>query len=351
MIPDTRVRNVVMFIGDGMGISHIAAARTKLLGPGGRLHMERMPVAGFVCTHTLDNLVTKSDAAATALATGFKTRNGMVGMAPDSTAVLTIVEAARDRGLATGIITTSTITDATPASFATHVPARKNLQQIARQLVDSRVNILLGGGRGNFIPNSLEGGTRSDGQNLIDTARSRGYEYVQQPDGLDGIKGEFVLGLFGLGALYDQETSPSLRELTQKAIETLSRNRAGFFLVVEQEGIDEGSHRNDFDFMTRALASFDEAVGLAIQYALRDSTTLVIVTADHETGGLQIDRGDHRSDEMRVAWGSTGHTGQPVPILSLGPHASRFTGIKDNSEIPRILAQLLDLPGLPRPTR
>lgn len=351
MMPDVQLRSVVMFIGDGMGLSHIAAARTKLYVPNGRLNIERLPVAGLVCTHTADNLITKSDAAATALATGFKTRNGMISMTPDSTPVVSILEAARDQGLATGIVTTSAITDATPACFAAHVPARKNVQQIARQLIDSRVNVLFGGGRENFIPKSFDGGARSDGQNLIDTARARGYKYVDQMTQLPDLEAENVLGLFANGVLYDQESTPSVKELTQKAIEKLRRNPKGFFLVVEQEGIDEGSHRNDVDFMIRALADLDEAVELAVQYALRDSTTLVVVTADHETGGLQIDRGNHQSGEMRAAWSSTDHTGQPVPIFAFGPHASQFTGLMDNTEIPRIFAGLLNLPRFFRKTR
>lgn len=348
LLPDRPIHNVIFMIGDGMGISHITAARIQKQGVKGRLHLERMPVTRWLTTHTANELVTKSDAGGTALATGFKTRNGMIGMTPDSVPVLSILEAARDIGKSTGIITTSYLTDATPAAFATHVPRRSDQQTIARQLIESRVDILFGGGREQFLPTSSPNGVRTDGLNLIDTAKVRGYEYVQTEEALRNSNSSRLLGLFGNGVLFTTDTVPSLQFLTQHSIALLSRSRSGFFLMVEEEGIDEASHDNDFDLMTRCLLAFDEAVERALAFAQKDSNTLVIVTADHETGGLQIVSGSTDGSKMGHKWLQKAHTGHPVPFFAYGPYAERFMGIKDNTEVSRILSLLLGIQDFPR---
>ncbi len=347
-LPDTSIRNVILFIGDGMGINQITVARTMLFGPNGRLHLERLPVTGLVSTHTADELVTKSDAGATALAAGVKTRNGMIGMTPDSVKWLTIMEAARDRGLSTGLITSSIITDATPAAFAAHVPKRDQHEDIAVQLLDNRIDVLLAGYKGYFIPKSQEGSARTDELDLIARAKSEGYAFVETREEFAAAQNDRLLGLFQSTSYFTDNAEPSLAELTEKAIKTLNRNPHGFFLMVEQENIDEGSHENELRYTVGQLKLFDDAVKAGIDFALEDKRTLVLVLADHETGGLQIDGGSITSNTIRVVWTTTSHTGQPISLFGLGPHALRFTGLYDNTEVPKILAALLDIGSFPR---
>jgi alkaline phosphatase len=348
LLPDTSIRNVILFIGDGMGINQIAVARTMLFGPNGRLHLERLPVTGLVSTHTADELITKSDAGATALASGVKTRNGMIGMTPDSVKMLTIMEAARDRGLSTGLITSSIITDATPAAFAAHVPARNMHGDIAVQLLDNRIDILLAGYKGYFIPKSQEGSARTDELDLIARAKNEGYAFVETKEEFAAVKSDRLLGLFPPSSYFTDHADPSLAELTEKAVETLNRNPHGFFLMVEQENIDEGSHENELEYMAGQLKLFDDAVKVGIDFALQDKQTLVLVLADHETGGLQIDGGRINDNSIRVVWTTTSHTGQPIALFGFGPQVLRFTGLKDNTEIPKILAGLLSIDSFPR---
>jgi len=348
LLPDTAVHNIILFIGDGMGISQIAAARTMLYGPNGRLHLERMPVTGLVSTHNVNELVTKSDAGATALASGVKTRNGMIGMTPDSVRVMTIMEAARDHGLSTGLITSTIITDATPAAFAAHVPQRNRHQDIAVQLLDNRIDVLLAGYKGYFIPQSQEGSARTDELDLIARARAEGYAFVETKDELAVVESDRLLGLFKPELYFTDHPEPSLAGLTEKAITTLHRNERGFMLMVEQEGIDEGSHENELRYMVSRLKSFDDAVKVGIDFALRDAQTLVLVLADHETGGLHIDGGNINDQTIRVVWVNTSHTGHPIALFALGPHAARFTGLKDNTDIPKILAAVLGIDSFPR---
>ena len=348
LLPDTTIRNVILFIGDGMGINQITVARTMLFGPNGRLHLERLPVTGLVSTHTIDELVTKSDAGATALASGVKTRNGMIGMTPDSVKMLTIMEAARDRGLSTGLVTSTIITDATPAAFAAHVPKRDHHENIAVQLLDNRIDVLLAGYKGYFIPKSQEGSARTDELDLIARAKSEGYAFVETKEELVAAENSRLLGLFKPDVYFTEKAEPSLVELTEKAIKALNRNPHGFFLMVEQENIDEGSHENELRYMVGQLKLFDDAVKVGIDFALQDKQTLVLVLADHETGGLQMDGGRINDNAIRVAWTTTSHTGQPISIFAFGPQALRFTGLKDNTDIPKILAGLLSVDSFPR---
>ncbi len=161
------VKNIILFIGDGMGISQITASRIKVLGANGRLAMETMPVTGLMNIHSLDNLITDSAAGSTALATGYKTKNGMVGVTADSISKKTILEVAREAGMSTGLVATSSITHATPACFASHVPSRKDHNTIALHLIQAGVEVLLGGGKKYFMPDTEVGGVRKDGQATI----------------------------------------------------------------------------------------------------------------------------------------------------------------------------------------
>ncbi len=354
--PSRSVRNVIFLIGDGMGINQVLLARLKAVGSEGKLHMERMPVSGMIRTHSADNLVTDSAAGGTALACGIKTRNGMIGITPDRQAYRSILEAAKIRGLATGLVATSTMTHATPASFASHVRDRGREADIAEQLLANRVDVLFGGGKKFFLPRSAEGSARRDGVNLLSVAHDAGYTFVETGAQLSAVDKLPVLGLFQLEPLTTTSPEPSLATLTGKAIDLLRDRRSGwfvqkrgFFLMVEGSQIDWACHDNDAEHCVWQTLHFDLAVKAAIDFALTDGRTLVVVTADHETGGLTIPSGKLDGSNIKVEWSTKSHSGSPVPVYALGPGAEHFAGIYDNTEVSERMARLLRIWPWPQP--
>lgn len=355
-----RVRNVILCIGDGMGLSQVAMASAKATGPGGKLHMERLPVAGTVRTYSASSRVTDSAAAGTAMATGVKTKNGMIGMDPDGGAYLTLLEAAQAKGMPTGLVATSAITHATPASFGAHIRSRKMETDIAEQLIADKVNVLFGGGRKFFLPKSDPKSGRKDDLDLIAQAREAGYEVIETASELRSSRGPHVLGLFQLEALTTAEPEPSLAMLAGKAIQVLRHaclessvddGRPGFFLMIEGSQIDWACHDNDAAKAVRQTLLFDQAIEAAVDFALRDGRTLVVVTADHETGGLTLtDSGNEEKGDadLTAHWSTKGHTGTPVPLWAIGPGAAHFAGVQDNTDIPKKIAQLLSLRPFPK---
>lgn len=350
------IRNVIFCIGDGMGINTVTMTSMKVAGMGGRLNMERMPVTGLVRTYSASAKVTDSAAAGTALSCGIKTKNGMIGFSPEEKAYQTILEAAKARGMATGLVATSTITHATPASFASHVSTRSSEAAIAEQLLANRVNVLFGGGRKYFLPKADPNSGRKDDRDLIAEAKQAGYSYVTTERELRSVRDSHVLGLFQFDALTTQSPEPSLGSLTRKAIRLLKAVKKtppartqGFFLMVEGSQIDWACTKNDVKGALRQTLLFDEAVQAAVEFALRDGHTLVIVTADHETGGLIYTEPKKDETNPTLHWAAKGHSGGPVMIGALGPGSTLFTGIQDNTDIPKKIAHLLGIKPFPRP--
>jgi alkaline phosphatase len=352
--PGGSPRNVILCIGDGMGFGQVTLTRLQTMGPEGRLHMERFPVQGMAWTHAADNLVTDSAAAGTALACGIKTTNKAIGQDPEGTAYMSLTEGAHLRHMRTGLIATSALTHATPGSFAAHVKQRKQENDIAVQLVDSGINVLFGGGRQFFLPTHHPEGKREDGRDLIAQAQTSGYHYVSTPQELWGAQGTHVLGLFQAEALNTELPEPTLAELTRKAIRLLTTpppgtpgHKQGFFLMIEGSQIDWACHANHVNNTVRQTLLFDQAVRTAMDFALRDQQTLVLVTADHETGGLVV-ASEKDGKTPQVHWASKGHSAMPVPIYALGPGAEHFGGSLDNTDIPKNIARLLGMPAFPR---
>jgi alkaline phosphatase len=341
-----KTKNVILFIGDGMGLSQVASARIKSMGVEGMLHMERMPVTGLLYTFS-SSLVTDSAAAVTALATGYRTNNGMLSMNPDGKMLYTILEACRNKGLATGLVATSTITHATPAGFASHVESRSAEPDIAVQLLENRVNVLLGGGKQFFLPQSSEGSKRRDDQDLIDRAKGMDYAFVETKEEMLKVEKKYLLGLFASGAL-SSNPEPSLAEMTQKAISVLSKNKKGFFIMVEGSQIDWAGHANDIANSVLQTILFDKAVKVGLDFALRDKQTLILVTADHECGGLGINGGSMDGNEMVVGWTTRGHSAVPVPVFAFGPGAEKFMGVNHLIDVPKKIAELLGIKDFPR---
>jgi alkaline phosphatase len=320
--------SAILLIGDGMGPLQIHVARRAHGGP---LAMERMPYSGIVTTHSADRAVTDSAAAATALATGYKTNNGMVGVSPDGSRLESVVERARSAGKSTGIITTDALHGGTPASFAAHVESRGDRSPIAAQVTESGVDVMLGFWKGWFLPKSA-GGDREDGRDLIAEMRESGYEVVFTGDELRQAKGDRIVGLF------EDDTGPSLAEMVSAALARLSKNPKGFLLIVEEARIDWECHGHDLDAAIERVRMLDAAVVTALDFAREDGATLVVVTADHETGGLQPD----------TTFTTGGHTGTPVRVLAFGPGGQQFSGEIDNTDVPKRMAEVVGLGSFPK---
>ena len=359
---DRVAKNVVLLIGDGMGAAHRELGRLSSVGMDGELAMNKLPAAGLVHT-TSTEPVTDSAAAGTAIATGVKTNNGAVGVDENGDEVRSVLDLARQAGKATGLVTTTLITDATPASFGASVADRGDHEEIARQYAESDIDLLLGGGADVWNEEGSEDGGGEDGSegsgsdqgNLIELARDNGYAVVESAEELERADDGKLLGLLADERMYEpaaegegDEYSPvvSVADMTRTAIERLSDDDDGFFLVVEEEAIDEFAHENNAERTAQAVAALDAAVEVAMDFAEDNPETLVIVAADHETGGLGIKRVNpddtdedgpnavaDSDEEFNVDWVATGHTAEDVPITAAGPGSTAFEGVMDNTEV------------------
>lgn len=342
LVESTTVKNIIFLVGDGTGLAQITSGQYALVGPDGLLHLQTMPVTGFVKTHSSDNLITDSASGATAYSCGLKTYNGAIGVNPDEVPCKTILELAEEQGLSTGLVSTSSITHATPASFAAHQPQRSMQMQIAEDFLDSGTEVFLGGGVEWF-----SGEMRSDSLDLLSQFEASGYELLFNESDLANSTSERVLGLFADDGMERNEGEPTSEMMTQKALDILSQNEDGFFLMVEGSQIDWAGHGNDTEYLLREVEDFDNAVKAALDFALQDGETLVILTADHETGGMTMQRQTAEGDSLEIYWTTGYHTGVPVPLMAYGPQATEFMGWRDNTYVGLKMAELLGLEQLP----
>ncbi len=347
LVADGPIKNVIFIIGDGTGLVQLTSGQYHLVGEDGLLHVQTMPVTGIVKTHAASNLITDSAAGATAFSCGIKTDNGKIAQLPDERNCRTILELAERSGLSTGLVSTSGVTHATPASYAAHVPSRRMEAMIAAQYLSSGADVILGGGLEYFIPSNEKGSSRDDNRDLVSEFEGLGYAFVQDLGELNATNSEKILGLFSDSGMPSENRTPTLAEMTSKAIEALSKNDEGFFLMVEGSQIDWGGHGNDTPYVLREVADFDAAIAEALDFAQHDGETLVIVTADHETGGMTLNGYNRDTHEVEIAWTTGSHTGVPIPVMAYGPHAIEFTGWLDNTEVGKKTARLLGLGELP----
>jgi len=473
-----KAKSVILLIGDGMGPVEVKAASVFLYGADRRMAMQKMPVQALVKTRSVDSDVTDSAAAATAMATGKKTNNGMVSMLPDGGGLGTILEVSRDAGKLTGLVATSSITHATPACFASHANSRATEYSIASQMLSNHVNVMLGGGKKFFLartgeifvnadilgdqeakllevggqvtatywvtvektftapagsinasvwawrgegevdgfvddlklaekggksganllvnPGFEQGGLKGwndwkntkvvpdGGSQAVEVGAKGGFEqkvrlvpgreYVvsfrartadpylkeervdlwdlaakeytllDKKEQLKGAKGSHVLGLFEPGPMENKPDEPSLEAMTSKAIQLLSQGPNGFFLVVEGSQIDWANHGNDPKYFLQQMASFDETVMAVREYAKTHPDVLVVVTADHETGGMAL---EGKPGNWEIKYSSKGHTGVDVPLFAQGPGSELFKsnwGIIDNTDIPANIGNAMGIP-------
>jgi len=319
-------KNVIFMIGDGMGITQIQAAMTV---NGNTLNFERIHTIGLSKTSSSSSYITDSAAGATAFSIGKKTYNGAIGVNADTVAEKTILEYAEEAGLATGLVASSTITHATPASFIAHQPSRQLYEEIAADFLNTDIDVFIGGGKDNFTK-------RKDGLNLADSLSAREYQVVFNLEDLRSITEGKIAGLLNADAMppYSKGRGEMLAPAALKAIEILNQNEAGFFLMIEGSQIDWGGHENDPEYTVSELLDFDKVIGSVLDFAEKDGNTLVIITADHETGGLTLPHGsDILEDSTSTHFSTTHHTAVMVPVFAKGPGEDAFDGIYENTQI------------------
>ena len=347
LIADQPIKNVIFMIGDGTGIAQLYSGQLQEVGPNGYLNAQRLPITGIVKTHAEDDLITDSASGATAYSCGIKTKNGVIAQDSDGNECVTLLELSQKAGMKTGLIATSGVTHATPASFATHIDSRNKYSEIAEQLVESEVDVILGGGLEYFLPLDSAGSSRADQLNLISNFEERGYSIVLNRQAMIEEDSDRIVGFFSPGGLPSKNRIPSLSEMTSKAVENLSSKENGFFLMIEGSQIDWGGHANNTPYVLREVKDFDDAIGVVLSFAEQNPGTLVIVTADHETGGMTINGVNRENTVVDIAWTSTGHTGTPIPLMAYGPHAVEFSGWWDNTDIGKKVADLLGFENFP----
>jgi len=327
-------KNIILAIADGAGLNHITVSRLAIGGPDYKLYIDQLPVAGISSTHAYENLITDSAAAATAWATGNKTKNRYLSVDKDKKELTTIFEMLDDKGYLKGIVATSSVTHATPAAFYAHIDSRYKEKEIAAQLLNSSVDIALGGGQEFFN---------------LEEAEKNHYLMTQKASlekNYGGLKN--IVGLFDEDGMERGPDMPTQREMTNFALDYLDDKCNGFFLMTEGSQIDWAGHSNDIEYMIREFKDFDLTIKDLINFVSANKNTLLIITADHETGGLQLMK--QKDNSFIVQWGTGSHTGVPVGVYAYGPGSQNFNGMMDNTDIFYKILEVLDYQNLTNST-
>ena len=326
-------KNIILLIGDGMGVAQIFSGITANAG---MLNINHMKHIGFSQTQSANKYITDSAAGGTAISTGQRVDNGAIAVDAQGKAIPTILEISEQNGKATGLVSTSAITHATPASFIAHQTSRKMYEQIAADFLKTDIDIFIGGGKNNFTK-------REDGKDLTKELKNKGYQVFTSIKDSENVT-QAPIAIFTADEHNPRvaERGDMLIQATNKALEVLSTDPDGFFIMIEGSQIDWGGHDNSTPFIVTEMLDFDKAVGAALEFAAKDGETLVIVTADHETGGMAITDGSFEEKSVTGSYTTTGHTAVMVPVFSYGPGAEEFIGIYKNTEIFKKMMKMFD---------
>ena len=366
---EPKVKNVIYLIGDGMGFG---AVTSLLLSEDEVTGFEQASVIGLSETCSANNYVTDSAAGGTALATATRTNNGFVGADPEGNQLTSVLRKAQAMGKKTGIVVNTTLTEATPAAFYAGVTSRKMVFDIAKQFTESNVDVAIGGGLDHFI-------ARPDSLDLTATLIEKGYDVFLNWETVLGTDSEKFVGILPLYDLHRREenngtasaaegqevclaaqlaslnedvntthlSEPTvyLEKATVKALDILSRNnKDGFFLMIESAIIDGYGHNNDSDGMIVEMKEFNRTLQNMIDYVNNNPETLLVVTADHETGGTGVYYNGHKPGNegpVKLNFSTSGHTGTVVPIFAYGPGAENFAGLMKNTDVPKKIEALM----------
>jgi alkaline phosphatase len=329
-------KRVIFLIGDGMGLAQISGAMSEYKGINA---FERFPVIGLIKTSSSDNYVTDSGAGATVFSIGKKTKNGAIGVDSAGKEHFGLYEQLKVKGWGTGVVATSSITHATPASFYAHVASRKSQDEIAEFLIRRNCDIAIGGGTQFF-------NERKDKRNLFDELTEKGFLTLYDTAWVtpNAKKMIYTCAKDGMPKM-SEGRGDFLLKATQLASKNLQEHYGNYFLMVEGSQIDWGGHDNDYSYMKEELHDFNEVLNAVLDAAIKDGNTLVVVTADHETGGLALLENKLNKSSFTPNYSSKGHSGIMVPVFAFGPGAEQFAGIYENTAIYDKFIKLLGLNG------
>ena len=320
---DNTPPNIILMIGDGMGLTQISAG---MYANNNNTVLEEFSYLGLSKTYSANQLITDSAASGTAMASGVKTQNGVIGIDNKNIQHKSILEICHELGYATGLLATSSIVHATPASFYAKVLSRDMYEEIALQLSQHQVDLFVGGGKKFFVK-------REDGRNLLKEMSS--YEFVNTLNDFKKNTAKKIgfLTYNGEPPSLLEGREPALDELTSISLKKMSTLDKPFFMMVEGSQIDWGSHANDTNYVISEFKEFDAAIRKVLEFAKSDGNTLVIVTADHETGGMAISGGTIEKGRIKAKFTTGGHSAAMVPVFSYGPNSNLFSGIYENTAI------------------
>ena len=317
--------NVIYMIGDGMALPQVYAAKLASVE---EMTFQQFPYIGVVDTHSASNDITDSAAAGTALASDHKTNNAMLGMNPDTIPVKTVLEALAEQGKETGIVVTSYVTHATPAAFYAKVPHRRQYEDIAVQMAENPyLNLIIGGGMKHF-------NQRKDSLDLVSRMENElGWMVYDTLADIDVTCKKYAVMANDGHMPHAADRGDFLPRAVKTALKSLDDAENGFFLMVEGSQIDFACHGNDSTWMMDEMLDFDYAIQVALDYAKEKGNTLVVVTADHETGGLTLPDPQGKYTNVVFNYSTGSHTCLPVLVYAYGPGAEQFTGWMQNNEL------------------
>ena len=336
-----KVKNVILMIGDGMSLMHIQAAWTCNRG---HLWLENAQYTGLSKTPATNRLITDSGSGGTSLATGYKTCYHAVGVDEDGNKLKSLVDYAKEAGKAAGVAVTCRLWDATPCDFLSHNIDRDNEQELIAEMANSPVDYVFGGGA-KFFTN------RKDGRNIFKELEKKGYKVITSKADLktilkdnesykkcvsstaDNSNCKVYCVPFEVDTPLPDERGDLLARASIAGMNLLNQNKNGFFMMIEGSQLDDYGHFNQLDMLMKETLDFDQTFGRVIKWAAQDGETLVVVTADHETGGMTVLDGDYKEGRVEVNFSTKNHSGTMVPVYAFGPGSENFSGFMDNTDI------------------
>ncbi|WP_321479913.1 alkaline phosphatase [uncultured Bacteroides sp.] len=329
-----KIKNVILMIGDGMSLMHVYSAWTANRG---KLWLDNCQYVGLSKTYCANKLITDSGAGGTALSSGYKTNYHSVGVDTNGKPLKSLCTLAQEKGKSSGIAVTCRLWDATPADFCCHNVDRDKEMDIVADYVNCGIDYAFGGGAAYFE-------NRPDGRDLFKELQSKGYQTPRTWADVEKIKSGKVFAI-----PYSKDTPvPAVRgdllaRASIKGLDLLNQNKKGFFMMIEGSQLDDYGHSNDLDMLMQETHDFDKTIGEVMKWAAKDGETLVVVTADHETGGLTLVDGNLKKGEIVCKFSTHEHSGVMVPVYAFGPGSENFSGIYENTEIFWKIKKLLKL--------
>lgn len=328
-----KVKNVILMIGDGMSLMHVYTAWAANRG---KLWLENAQATGLSKTWAVKKLVTDSGSGGTSLATGVKTVYHAVGVDPEGKPLTSLVDVAKELGKDAGMAVTCRLWDATPCDFCCHNIDRDKEEELVGDYPTSGVDFVFGGGAQKFT-------NRKDGRDIFKELQKKGYHVSRTLDDFFAYdKNSRIFAVpYDKDAPLPDERGDLLARASMKGISLMNQNKNGFFMMIEGSQLDDYGHFNQLDLLMKETLDFDQTVGEVMKWAAKDGETLVVVTADHETGGLTLVNGNKDEGRVECSFSTKDHSGAMVPVYAFGPGAENFTGIFENTDVFKKIKKLM----------